>query len=231
STHTHDAWTADETLAAGAALRYRLTDLVDTDLADDENDHTRLTVRVAYGDAVRLASVELGGGVSLGPELVTNGDMEAGTTGYTISVIFGSVDARTDNPHGGTTSLELSGRSSQLVAWVQYLSAGTIESDKTYRVSAWMRLEDSAVDVKLGFLNSRGITIDVEEDQTAGSTEWAYYQFDLTPSFTIDPSVTYIYGVTATGSQDIHFDDLSVREVLSSELPVVRSSYRRELDN
>ncbi|MEO1236935.1 MAG: hypothetical protein AAFX76_09130, partial [Planctomycetota bacterium] len=81
SSHTHGAWTEDEPFAAGT-LRYRLADTGDTDLDDDPDDHARLTVRVALGDAVRLVSVELGGGNALGPELTTNRDMEAGADPY-----------------------------------------------------------------------------------------------------------------------------------------------------
>lgn len=229
--HTHDTWTTDEIIGEGSTLRYKLQDSDDTDLADDDNDAARLFIRVAHGEAVRLASIELAGAANLGPELVTNGDMEAGTTNYSISIIFGNVDADTSAPHGGSTSLLLENRSSQIVALKQDLTTGSIESGKTYRVSAWMKLEDSVVDVKLGLLNSLGLAIDAEEGQAPGSTDWAYHQFDLTPSFTITPSLTYVYGVTATGNQDMHFDDLSVREVLSADLPVVRGSYRRELDN
>lgn len=229
--HTHDTWTTDEIIGEGSTLRYKLQDSDDTDLADNEADPARLVVRVAHGDAVRLASIELGGGAMLGPELVTNGDMESGSNGYVISIIFGNVSTTGNNPYAGTASLSLTGRSSQLVAMKQDLTTGSIESGKTYRVAAWMKLEDSVVDVKLGLLNSLGFAIDAEEGQAPGSTDWAYHQFDLTPSFTITPSLTYVYGVTATGNQDMHFDDLSVREVLSADLPVVRGSYRRELDN
>ncbi len=229
--HTHDTWTADESLGLGSTLRYKLQDEDDADLADDNSDHARLVVRVAHGNAVRLASIQLGGGgVMLGPELVTNGDMETGSNGYGISVVFGNVTTSGDNPYAGTASLHLTGRSSQLVAMKQDLASGSIASGKTYRVAAWVKLKDSAVDVKLGLLNSRGLAIDAEEDRSPGSTDWTYHQFDLTPQFTITPTTTYVYGVTATGKQNMAFDNLSVREVLSADLPLIRGSYRRELD-
>jgi len=229
--HTHDTWTADESLGSGCTLRYKLQDETDNDLADSNRDDARLTVRVACGNAVRLASIQLGGGALLGPELVTNGDMELGNSSYGISIVFGNVNATNEDPYAGLVSLKLENRSSQLVAMKQDLADGSIESGKTYRVGAWIRLEDSPVDIKLGLLNSRGFTIDTEEGRAPGSTDWAYHQFDLTPRFTIDPNTTYVYGVTASGNQNIVFDDLTVREITSFYLPLVRGSYRRELDN
>lgn len=229
--HSHDTWTEDENLTATATFRYKLTDVDDNDLNDDDQDDARLTVRVAHGQAVRLASVQLAGTAMLGPELVTNGDMELGNSGYDISIVFGNVTTTNSDPYAGATSLKLENRSSAIVAVKQDLADGVIKSGKTYRVAAWVRLADSPVNVKLGLLNSRGLAIDIEEDQSPGSTDWTFHQFDLTPEFTLAPSVTYVYGVTATGSQDILFDNLSVREIISTDLPVVRGSYRRETDD
>ncbi|MEM9881350.1 MAG: hypothetical protein AAF800_00340 [Planctomycetota bacterium] len=63
--HTHDTWSADETLDADTTLRYRLADEADGDLADEPDDPARLTVRVTHGRAVRLVSVLVGGGSGL----------------------------------------------------------------------------------------------------------------------------------------------------------------------
>ncbi|MEM7624243.1 MAG: carbohydrate binding domain-containing protein [Planctomycetota bacterium] len=232
SAHTHDTWSSPTNLGNGA-MRYKLVDEGndnDGDLADSDDDPARLVVRVAYGDAVRLASIQLGGGALLGPELTTNGDMEGGSSGYGISVIWGNVNGHSDSPHGGNIYLQLEGRSSQLVAIKQDLANDALESGRTYRVSAWLRLEDSPVDVKMGFLVSRGLTIEVVEQTQPGATEWANFTADLVPDFSFDPTTIYVYAVTATGSQDLHIDDLSVREVRSDALPVVHGSYRRELD-
>lgn len=229
--HTHDTWSDDELLSRDSTLRYKLRDEDDGDLADNETDPVRLVVRVAHGEAVRLASIQLTSGVTLGPELVTNGDMEAGTTGYQATGLFSNVVADTTNPHGGTTSLRLTNRLSTTSSWKQNLPANSIESGKTYRVSAWVRLEDAADDVVLGLANTLLLLTDLEEEQAPGSTAWTEFQFDLTPTFLDLANASTVYGRSANDSQDLHLDNLSVREVLSVDLPVVRGSYRRELDN
>lgn len=231
STHTSGSWSTDETLGLGAAMRYKLTDEADDDLSDSDEDAARLTVRVAYGDAVRLASITIAGGSPLGPELVTNGDMEAGATGYKKSYFGGTVSSDTSNPRGGTTSLLLSGRSSTLDGWQQDFTAGSTPSGTTFRVSAWMRVGGSATSIKLGLVNKFSFVTDVEEGDATATTDWAFYQFDLTPEYSITPADTFVYGRTPSNTQDIYIDDLSVREVLSNNaLSLIRGSYRRKLD-
>lgn len=70
STHTHDVWSADETLDVDTTMRYRLRDEDDADLSDDPDGWARLTVRVAHGASVRLVSVRVRGG---GPIEVARG--------------------------------------------------------------------------------------------------------------------------------------------------------------
>ncbi|MEM7624242.1 MAG: hypothetical protein AAF333_01300 [Planctomycetota bacterium] len=59
SRHADNAWSSTEAFGNGA-LDYKLID-EDGVLADDPDDPARLIVRVAFGDAVRLASVLIGG--------------------------------------------------------------------------------------------------------------------------------------------------------------------------
>ncbi|MEL7087902.1 MAG: carbohydrate binding domain-containing protein [Planctomycetota bacterium] len=230
SAHTSGVWSAAETLGADAAMRYRLTDERDGDLADREDDPARLTVRIAHGDAVRLASIQIAGGATLGPELVANGGGESGNAGYGVTVVTGNVNVHNDNPRSGRNYLKLENRLSQIDAWKQDLPPDALESGKTYRVTAWMRVANDAVNVKIGLLQSRGLQISSTETSQASSTSWKQITADLTPNFTFDPTAVYVYGATALGNQDLDFDDLSVREVLVGSLPVVRGTYRRELD-
>ncbi|MBB6429260.1 hypothetical protein [Algisphaera agarilytica] len=61
TTHTHDTWTSNEVIAQGGFMRYVIRDEGDSDLADADTDPARLVVRVKYGDAVRLASLQISG--------------------------------------------------------------------------------------------------------------------------------------------------------------------------
>jgi len=66
--------------------------------------------------------------------------------------------------------------------------------------------------------------------QSAG-THWTYVSGDFAASWTGDSEDTVIFYSTYSDLQDIHIDDLSVREVLTGRsLPVVRGSYRREVE-
>lgn len=234
SDHTHNVWSADLPLGSGGTLRYKLTDVGDdndADLADDDNDPVRLTVRVAHSRAVRLASIRIAGGEPLGPELIANGDMEAGTYGYGKTAQAGYFNASSFNPHAGSLNLIFQGRLSSIDAWKQNLGSGSIKTNTTYRLSVWVRLENNDAQVVLGLHNKNPSFSDTQEKQAPATTAWQNIQLDLTPTFSFTPSSTYVFGHTATGNQDIHLDDLSLREVLTAGLPIVLGSYRRQLDD
>lgn len=228
--HTHDVWSADEAIAVGGTFRYTLRDESDGYLADDSNDPARLVVRVAFGDAVRLASVELGGGTTLGPELVVNGDIENGSSPFGVNIGSSFVTAETGAPYAGNAFLRHSGRATSIAAWDQDLT-GKFESDKTYRLSAQVRLGSSSEQVTLGLYYPRGIIIRFNEiTGTANENGWTLLEGDVTPSWTSEPTEMDVYGRSSFSNQDVHIDNLSVREVLGTALPIVRGSYRRELD-
>lgn len=235
TTHTHDTWNGPTNLGNGA-MSYKLVDEGDDndgDLADDQDDPARLIVRVAFGDAVRLASIQLAGGDPLGPELVTNGDMESGSSPYVVTIGTATVSSHSDQPHGGTYYNKLTGRLSSISAWKQNLDGLITESGKTYRVSAWVRNEDSDVDTNVGLFTRSGLDADyLQLGLPTNTATWTYFEIDATTDFVGTLAEVYVYGSTATTNQDMHFDDVSVREVLAGHgLPLVRGSYRRELNN
>ncbi len=229
-TYTHEQWTGWEALGDGG-FTFKLEDLNDTALDDDDEEPFRLTARATRGEAVRLVSIEVEALEVLGPELVTNGDMEAGSAGYGRTALAGNINGYSDSPHGGNIYLAFENRFTQLDAWKQDLPNGDIETDKTYRCTVWMRLPNTPEDVKIGLYTSQGFSIRYVDEATPAGTTWTKVTADLTPDFSFTPDLTYVYGVTVSGNQTIHFDDLSVREVLNdSPFMVVRGSYRRQLD-
>ncbi len=230
---THDAWSTLETTGAGF-FQYKLVDQNDTDLSDDDNDPARLYIRATHGDAVRLASVQLRLiPPRFGPELITNGDMEAGTSSHEASVIFGgTLAAYTDNPHSGATYIQLENRPTVFSTLTHQITPSAVTSDQTYRISAWMKTEDTDEEGKLGIAYSVNNIIHLSDDQTVNlTTSWQHYEIDVTPSFLASLLYCTFYASSSETRQDTHFDDLSMRAILApSSLAIVRGSYRRELD-
>jgi hypothetical protein len=235
SRHTHDAWTADEALAPAATLRYRLTDLTDADLADDAHDPARLTVRVAHGRAVRLASIEFAGGLSLGPELLTNPGLETGAASPWAARVAGRVEL--DPVEGseaavGNVHLQLKNRDAPTDGPVQSID-GRVEDGQTYYLGAWVRMNDATETATLGLETDQGLLLIREDTVTAPvGTDWTWVDGVVTHSFSGLLSTYHHWKVqTQTSSQDFSVDGMTLREVASTAVPVVRGSYRRELDD
>ncbi len=229
---THDQWGNWEALGDGnGGLMIKLIDLDDTNLADNDQDPFRLVIRATRGDAVRLVSVEVQAQPPLGPELVTNGDTEAGPSPFAVNIGAATVSAFTDSPHAGTTYLQLQGRATSLSAWEQNLD-GLIASGKTYRVSAWVRMATAPELVALGIYYPEGLfSPHYKEIRTNATTDWTHITSNLTPDYSTAPSEVTVYSRSTSSNQDLHFDDVSVREVLDTNpFQVVQGSYRRELD-
>ena len=233
SGHVHGQWSAAEDWGRGLSVAYRLLDEgpdADADLADDEADPARLVVRVTRGQAVRLASVRVGGEPALGPELITNGDLEAGTSGYYVDLLSGQVRAYTDYPFVGSTYLQYQNRPSSSSGLHQNLD-GKIESGKRYLIDAWVRCGASNEYLTVGLhypalLNSGrtvGVTALVDRYQ------WTRVRGVIQPSYTSYTSMRFFLS-SSSSSQDLHLGQLSLREVLGGSLPVTAGSYRRELD-
>ena len=232
--HTHDAFSAAEDWGQGLTVSYKLQDAStegDADLADDENDPARLVVRAACGDAVRLASVQLGGPPSLGPELVANGDLEAGTSNFYVDLLSGQIRAYTDDPYVGTTYLQYQNRASSISGLHQDLD-GKIQSGKTYLIEAWVRCgsanEYATVGLHYPTLLDSGRTVGVTA--LVDRYQWTQIRGLLQPTFSSYSDMRFFFS-SASSNQDLHLGQLSLREVYSPGVPVAAGTYRRELQD
>ncbi len=230
----HDQWSAVEIWDPRITVHYKLLDEGpdnDADLADDESDPARLVVRAACGQAVRLASIQLAGEPLLGPELITNADLEQGTVGFGVDTFLATVNANGDRPHAGALNLVLSSSLLNTANWRQHLD-GKLDHDTTYRLTAWMRTNDADATVRLGLLQQSGLLPTLNQTTATVSSEWTRVTHTLTTDFSGGtPSTLYLFGGRVSGSGALHVDDVSVRQLLSDSLPVTAGSYRREVDD
>ncbi len=236
--HTSGQWSAYENIDGIGRFRFKLADEDDADPSNHEAP-VRLTAQAQVGRATRLVSVALqptADPSNLGPELLTNGDFEAGSGPF-----FGhpsgtaTLESSNDNPRSGGGMLRVKGRSRNTAGPAQNLTA-KLTPGKTYRVSAWVRTKDSAATVRLGFVSNMLLLLPRYDTLSAPvSTGWTFVTGDVPfLEFSLLPTYGYWTLHTASGTQELMVDDASVREVLyaaaDAEAPgVVRGSYRREV--
>lgn len=237
----HDTWSTPEALGNGT-VSFRLVDEADGDLTRGDGP-VRVFTRATVGDAVRLVSVELRerfspAVTSLGPELLNNGNMESGLWSYSQSPYNGArIDATGSNPHGPSAAMRVSGRSSNRAGPYQNLGYRLVAGE-TYVVDAWVRMEAGTetvrvglfkVDTHNGLLNQQVIAAPV----TTGWTHLTGQVVAAVQSGTLDELVWGIdtaNNATAYVLDDVSFRRLIIDEPAATNLHVVRTTYRRELD-
>ncbi|MEM8738728.1 MAG: carbohydrate binding domain-containing protein [Planctomycetota bacterium] len=233
--HTHAQWSSDEPLAEGT-LRYRLLDLSaaqDEDLSDDPEDCARLVVRVGVGKAVRLASVALDSRPSLGPEILQNPDLETGNPTPFVAYIDNTVDLQTtaDSPAEGQFALHALNRDAAFYGPTQDLR-GQLTDGEIYQVAGDFRMQNSPDQLTVGLTSPGLLGLPRYHELTPDiGTEWTHVTGRVTLELTApDPIYLNFNVATLSGTQPFYLDNVSVRQVLSDGLQVVRGSYRRELD-
>ncbi len=106
--YTHDAWGTTET-DGDIERRFRVADEADGDLLNNEADPLRVSAHVAFGDAVRIISVEIAGEQRRLAQVATNGDIESGLTGWSAERTS-TLSVDTTVPYEGSSCLRVSGR-------------------------------------------------------------------------------------------------------------------------
>src|SRR5690606_21701614 len=125
----------------------------------------RSRVRLALGMAAALAlapvlaaQTEAPAVADDGGNLVSNGDMEDGTNGWT-SFGSGSVDPGWYPVHSGSMALRYTGRTASWNGPAQDVTAA-VSNGATYSTSAWMRTETGTPDAKVTLSVTAGGTTD-----------------------------------------------------------------------
>lgn len=134
---THNAWSSEKAIGDGT-YAYKLVDEKNGSLTFDTSAPVRIYGRGKCGNAVRIYSV-LAEVATSAPNLLENGDFEAGTAGWSN---FGSATLATSSsaPHAGTYNLLVTNRSSASAGPMQVVT-DDIQSEKSYHLDLWLKSE------------------------------------------------------------------------------------------
>ena len=150
-----------------------------------------------------------GGG---GGNLLTNGDAEGGTTGWSV---FGSgtLSSVTGTVHGGSRSLGITGRTASWNGPSQNVTAQLV-SGRSYTTSVWVRAQSGNPSAKVTLaLTANGTTSYVQLTPAATLTTSGWTQLTGTASVSWSGTLTgaTFYVETAAGTDGLLIDDASLR--------------------
>ena len=144
-------------------------------------------------------------------DLLTNGNIESGTTGWTA---FGSgtLAANTSVVHGGTRSLLLTGRTAAWNGPSQNL-ASRLTNGRSYTARVWMRTQSGAPTGKVTLaLTANGTTTYLNLAQGAvNSSGWTLLTGTRTVSWNGTLSLARFYVETTAGTDSFFIDDTSMQ--------------------
>lgn len=142
-----------------------------------------------------------------GGNLLTNGTMEDGTTGWTSS--GGTLSSATDVAHGGSRSLLNAGRTS---AWQGPHQNVTLTNGKTYTTSVWVRSQSGTPSAKATLtLTANGTTsyLQLTPAQPVNANGWTQLTGTATVSWTGALTNASFYVETVAGTDGLYIDDAS----------------------
>jgi hypothetical protein len=148
-----------------------------------------------------------------GANLLTNGNMENGTTGWSV---FGSgtLASNTSIVHGGTRSLLITGRTA---AWNGPSQSVTskLTNGRTYTTNVWVRTQSGTPSAKVTLqLTANGTTsyITLAPSATVNSSGWTLLAGTATVSWSGTLSSANFYVETNSGTDSFYIDDASLTD-------------------
>ena len=143
--------------------------------------------------------------------LLTNGNMEGGTTGWSVFGA-GSLSAPTSPVHGGTRSLLHTGRTA---AWngPRQVATSLLTNGSGYTTSVWVRMQSGSMSAKVTLqLTANGNTsyITLAPAKTVNSTNWTQLTGTATVSWSGTLSNANFYVETTSGTNSFYIDDASL---------------------
>jgi len=221
----NDVWTPEET-AGDALVSYKLVDEIDGDLSNDDTQPVRLYAKARVRQAVRICSVLL-----TPPKwgnVLTNGDMESGTAGWSGQG-FCDLESRTEDPHGGSACIRVKNRISSAAGPVQDVTS-SLENGKAYGVEVWVKMSAfyEFVSVSLN-VQSSGSGSQSFSFSAPGGTGWTRIAGALTPTWTGTLNSATLSVRAFWSRQQFDFDDATLILLQSPPMTPVPGTWRKEV--
>jgi hypothetical protein len=183
-----------------------------------------LTAALVLAPAAALPS-EVAPAAAASSNLLTNGDLEGGTTGWSVFGA-GTLAAVTSPVHGGSRALASSGRTASWNGPAQTVTSA-LTNNTSYTASVWVRSQSGTPTGRITLaLTAGGTTSYVNLAQgTVNSSGWTQLTGTTTVSWSGTLSSATYYVETAAGTDNLYIDDASLvsNTSTSCDLP---SSYR-----
>jgi len=144
-----------------------------------------------------------------GGNLLTNGAMEDGTTGWTAS--GGTLSSATNVAHAGSRSLLTSGRTASWQGPHQNVTS-SLTNGKSYTTSVWVRSQSGTPSAKATLTyTANGTTnyLQLTPAQTVNTNGWTQLTGTATVSWTGTLTNASFYVETAAGTDGLYIDDAS----------------------
>lgn len=151
------------------------------------------------------------GGGSTGGELLTNGTMESGTSGW--SVFGAGTLSPSGTAHGGSQSLQLTGRTAAWNGAAQDVTAKLVNG-KSYTTSAWVRTTGGTPSAKAMLaVTANGTTsyVQLAPATAVNAGGWTLLSGTATVSWTGTLTGATFYVETTSGTDTLLLDDVSLQ--------------------
>ncbi|MEQ4724861.1 family 43 glycosylhydrolase [Nonomuraea sp. B19D2] len=149
------------------------------------------------------------GGTGAGGNLLTNGDMESGTTAWGAS--GGTLSSVTDPVHGGARALSIAGRTASWNGTTQDVTA-KLTNGKSYTTSVWVRSQSGTPSAKVTLALAAGGTtsyLQLTPATPVNSGGWTQLTGTATVSWSGTLTGATFYVETAAGTDGFSIDDAS----------------------
>lgn len=236
TTHPSGTWTDAEVLGQtkwGYVLEY------DAGAPADEPVEATITVGARRNESARFYSIDAvlpPSGSMVSSNIIGNPDFESGTDQWNPFAC--TLGADTVNPHGGSTSMLVSGRSFAALSIPNTDIGGKVVDGASYDVSMWVRLPDGvseAFEVGMTSLSmSAGFSTKFTSAVVTGGA-WTQITGTLLPDWTdgeTPGSILFHAGPPSTKA-DYWIDDVTVQRVGGdsglSPIEIVSGSFRQRV--
>jgi len=193
--------------------------------------NTRKIARIGVALALTLASLgavsaATSPAVAASGNLLTNGDLENGTTGWS-SFGAGTAASNTSTVHGGTHSLAYTGRTASWNGPGQNV-ASLLANGASFTASAWVRTQTGTPTAKITLqVTANGTTNYLSLAQaTVNTSGWTQLTGTATVSWSGTLSSATLYIETAAGTDSLYLDDASLVNNTGSGTCTLPSTYR-----